>query len=167
MGYAVRRLAGSHRHSFCLRPIFNMGYHPWPVCSCRRAIKKFVAPLDKLDLINYIIDTNNEVRQWQRNLQRKTKSLQSKWVSAFTRGAGNETATLCGASSASGVLSTYYVSLCSHRSHLSSKGGSEMKKYMLYLKNGKGEYEPTAIGYFKDLVPLAFGHTAMFQCLGK
>lgn len=42
-----------------------------------------------------------------------------------------------------------------------------MKKYMLYLKNEKGEYEPTAIGYFKDLVPLAFGHTAMFQCLGK
>lgn len=42
-----------------------------------------------------------------------------------------------------------------------------MKKYMLYIKNEKGVYEPTAIGCFKDLVPLAFGHTAMFQCLGK
>ena len=37
-----------------------------------------------------------------------------------------------------------------------------MKKYLLYLKNGKGEYEPTAIGYFKYLVPLSVGKTASF-----
>lgn len=42
-----------------------------------------------------------------------------------------------------------------------------MNMYMLYLKNKKGEYEPTAIGSFKDLLPLSFGHTAMWQCLGK
>lgn len=42
-----------------------------------------------------------------------------------------------------------------------------MKKYLLYIKNEKGEYEPTAIGYFKDLVPMSFGKTAMFECLGK
>lgn len=41
-----------------------------------------------------------------------------------------------------------------------------MKTYLLYLKNEKGEYEPNAIGYFKELLPLAFGHIAMFQCLG-
>lgn len=42
-----------------------------------------------------------------------------------------------------------------------------MKKYLLYIKNAMGIYEPTAIGYFKDLLPLAFGHTARFECLGK
>ena len=42
-----------------------------------------------------------------------------------------------------------------------------MKKYLLYLKNEKGIYEETAIGYFKDLVPLSFGKTARFECLGK
>lgn len=42
-----------------------------------------------------------------------------------------------------------------------------MKKYLLYIKNEKGIYEETAIGYFKDLLPLAFGHTARFECLGK
>lgn len=42
-----------------------------------------------------------------------------------------------------------------------------MKKYMLYLKNENGEYVPHAIGYFKELVPLSFGHIAMFHCLGK
>lgn len=42
-----------------------------------------------------------------------------------------------------------------------------MKTYMLYLKNSKGEYEPTAIGCFKELIPLAFGHIAKFECLGK
>lgn len=42
-----------------------------------------------------------------------------------------------------------------------------MKKYLLYIKNEKGIYEETAIGYFKDLVPLSFGHTARFECLGK
>lgn len=41
------------------------------------------------------------------------------------------------------------------------------KKYLLYLKNEKGEYEPTAIGYFKDLVPMSFGKTARFECLGQ
>lgn len=35
-------------------------------------LKNMLHPLDKLDLINYIIDTNNEVRQWQRNPQPKT-----------------------------------------------------------------------------------------------
>ena len=79
----------------------------------------------------------------------------------------NETDTLYRIGGSRCVVSTYYVSLCNHRFNLSIKGGSEMKKYMLYLKNEKGEYEPTAIGYFKELVPLAFGHTAMFQCLGK
>lgn len=42
-----------------------------------------------------------------------------------------------------------------------------MKTYMLYLKNAKGEYEPTAIGCFKELIPLAFGHIAKFECLEK
>ena len=42
-----------------------------------------------------------------------------------------------------------------------------MKTYMPYVKNAKGEYEPTAIGYFKELIPLAFGHIAKFECLGK
>ena len=42
-----------------------------------------------------------------------------------------------------------------------------MKKYLLYIKNESGVYEPTAIGYFKDLVPMSFGHTARFECLGQ
>ena len=42
-----------------------------------------------------------------------------------------------------------------------------MKKYLLSIKNEKGVYEEIAIGYFKDLLPLAFGHTARFECLGK
>ena len=42
-----------------------------------------------------------------------------------------------------------------------------MKTYMLYLKNAKGEYEPTAIGYFKELISLAFGLIVKFECLGK
>ena len=41
-----------------------------------------------------------------------------------------------------------------------------MKTYILYLKNGAGKYEPTAMGCFKALVPLSFGKTAMFVCLG-
>lgn len=82
-------------------------------------------------------------------------------------GVANETATLYSATCVSGVLSTYYLSLCTHRFNLLGKGGSEMKKYILYLKNEKGEYVPHAIGYFKELVPLSFGHRAMFQCLGK
>ena len=86
----------------------------------------------------------------------------------FTRGARrNETDTLYRASSSSDILPPYSRALRTHRFNLSSKGGGIMKKYMLYIKNAKGVYEPTAIGCFKDLVPLAFGHTAMFQCLGK
>ena len=38
-----------------------------------------------------------------------------------------------------------------------------MKKFLLYIKNEKGIYEETAIGYFKDLLPLSFG----FECLGQ
>ena len=144
-----------------------MGYHPVSDCSWRRSGENLLQPLDKLDLIGYIKYTNNEVTQWQRNLQRKTESLQSKWVSAFTRGVGNETDSSHLVGGTRSVVSTYYVSLCNHRFNLLGKGGSEMNKYMLYLKNEKGEYEPTAIGYFKELIPLAFGHIAKFECLGK
>lgn len=145
-----------------------MGYHPSDAGAGRRLIKTCCNRLDKLDLSNYITYINNEVKQWhRRSLQRKTKSLQSKWVSAFTRGAGNEADSSHLVGGTRSVVSTYYVSVCNHRFNLLGKGGSEMNKYMLYLKNEKGEYEPTAIGYFKELIPLAFGHIARFECLGK
>ena len=41
-----------------------------------------------------------------------------------------------------------------------------MKTYILYVKNEQGKYEPSAMGCFKALLPLSFGHTAMFVCLG-
>lgn len=81
-------------------------------------------------------------------------------------GVANETDSFHLVGSTRSCVSAYYASLCNHRFNLLGKGGCEMKTYMLYLKNEKGEYEPTAIGYFKDLVPMAFGHIAMFQCLG-
>lgn len=90
-------------------------------------------------------------------------------------GAGNETDSIHIVSCSWFIVPIYYVSLCTNRFNLFGKGSSKMSKkqckkqckYILYLKNAKGVYEPTAIGYFKDLVPLAFGHTAWIKSLGK
>ena len=86
-------------------------------------------------------------------------------------GAGNETDSIHIVSCSWCIVSTYYVTLCTHWFNLFGKGSSKMSKkqckYILYLKNAKGVYEPTAIGYFNDLVPLAFGHTAWIKSLGK
>ena len=48
-----------NRQSFVFPPIFNLGYHPYSGCGVRRSRKKVrCSPLDKLDLIVYIYNTN-------------------------------------------------------------------------------------------------------------
>ena len=115
----------------------------------------------------YIIDTQTRGNKWHANRQTKTRFQLSKWAYAFIRVARNETLFIHHSCSARVVLSPYYNTLLYHWTNRVSKEGGIMKKYLLYIKNEKGIYEETAIGYFNDLLPLSFGRTARFECLGK